>query len=176
MVSKHGVRWIEKIPNKELKEFLLHSTLVHTEFSNEFYLQWFPEIDVFTEKEIQCLLYNVVSFHLKIQVCKALIELLLEGIQCKVLNHLIVNLPIHLHSAVKEQDLILACRVNDPMIVNHVLYVHKALIWILLLSPLIKPVLILLIHLHRDVNILIIELLEADLSALSFQICLVEDV
>ena len=91
----------------------------------------------------------MTSFNLQIQECEILVKLLhLEGIEGKVLDDFIVNLSSHLHPAVKEQNLILADRVHDPVIVNHVLYVHETLVRILLLFPLIKPVLILLIQLH----------------------------
>jgi hypothetical protein len=29
-VSKHSVSWVKKLPDEELKEFLLHSALIHS--------------------------------------------------------------------------------------------------------------------------------------------------
>ena len=146
MVSKHCISWVKQVLHKNLKELFLYTTFVYSQFLYKLNLQWLSQVDVFTEEEIQCLLYNVASFNLQIQECEILVNLLhLEGIKCKVFDDFIVYLSSHLHSAIKEQDLILADCVHDPVIVNHVLYVYEALIWIILLLLLLKPALILLI-------------------------------
>lgn len=62
------------------------------------------------------------------------------------------------------------------MVVNQVLDVHIALVWILHLLLLVQIVFILLVKLHALVDRLIVELPIADGILLSFEVSFVEDV
>ena len=76
MVSKHSISWVKQVFHKNLKELFLYTTFVYSQFLYKLNLQWLSQVDVFTEEEIQCLLYNVASFNLQIQECEILVNLL----------------------------------------------------------------------------------------------------
>jgi hypothetical protein len=103
---------------KELEEFFLDSTFIHTRLIDEFDFERLSEVDSFPDQIVESIFNEQLSSHLNAQVGKVCLQMISEWVDLEIVEHFIVDLSFHFLMAVQLHNFTLSQSIKQEWIVD----------------------------------------------------------